>query len=352
VTALHVVLPNDIDDVSAPSGGNGYDRRLCRGLAALGWSVHEHAVHGGWPEPSAADLAALAGVLARLPDGATVLVDGLVASAAAGVLVGQAGRLGLFVLVHMPLGDTDPAARAAERAVLHAAAGVIATSDWTRHRLMALYGLPAGRVHVATPGVDEAPPAPGSGTGTALVCVAVVSRHKGHDLLVDALAALADLPWSCVCVGSVDRYPGFVRELSGRINAYGLDGRVQLTGPRIGAALDAAYAAADLFVLPSRGETYGMVVAEALARGIPVLASAVKGLPDAVGRAPDGSLPGLLVPPEDPAGLAAALRQWLGDGGLRDRLRGSALGRRGTLTGWHVTARQVSDILLVWAVRN
>jgi glycosyltransferase involved in cell wall biosynthesis len=211
--------------------------------------------------------------------------------------------------------------------------------------LIDLYGLPGDRVHVATPGVDEAPVAPGSAAGSELLCVAAVTPYKGHDVLMSALAEVADLPWTCVCVGSLTRDPDFVDQLRQQITGSGLAGRVRFVGPRTGDELDAAYAASDLLVLASRGETFGMVVTEALARGIPVLATAANGLPEALGHAPDGSLPGLLVPPDDPAALADALRLWLGDADLRDRLRRSARGRRNTLTGWAVTSALVSNVL-------
>jgi glycosyltransferase involved in cell wall biosynthesis len=327
-TDVHVILPNDIDDPATPSGGNVYDRRLLDGLAGLGWSVREHPVRGGWPDPLPAERAGLARVLGPLPDDAVVLLDGLVASAAADVLRPQARRLRLVVLVHMPLGDD------AERAALATTRAVVTTSPWTRARLS---GLPPDRIHVAPPGVDPAALAPGSDSGSHLLCVAAVTPHKGHDLLAEALASLADPAVSCICVGSVSRDPAFVDRLD--------TDRMRLVGPLTGGDLDAAYAAADLLVLPSRGETYGMVVTEALARGIPVLAAAVGGLPGTLGRAPDGSLPGILVAPGDPAALAAALRSWLGDADLRRRLRASARGRRETLTGWNVTAERVSRVL-------
>ena len=144
VTAVHVVVPDGIDDPARPSGGNAYDRRVCRGLAAIGWSVHEHAVPGSWPRPDAAACATLTGVIARIPDGAVVLIDGLIASTVPEVLVPEAGRLRLVVLVHMPLGhrpadDGVDDARTRERAVLSVAASVVTTSAWTRRRLLELY---------------------------------------------------------------------------------------------------------------------------------------------------------------------------------------------------------------------
>jgi glycosyltransferase involved in cell wall biosynthesis len=321
VDTVHAVLPNDIDDPRTPSGGNVYDRRVLSGLAALGWSVREVAVPGAWPTPASDELAGLAAALAAVPDDAVVLVDGLVGSAAAEVLVPAARRLRLVLLVHLPL-ETE-----GEAAVLAAARAVLTTSPLTR------LPVPA---HVATPGVDPAPLAPPSATGDRLLCVAAVAAHKGQDRLTDALAAVPE-PFTCTYVGSLDRDPDFVAALRPR-----LDGRIRLAGPLTRAGLDAAYARADLLVSASRGETYGMVATEALARGIPVLAVRVGGLPVALGHAPDGTVPGLLVEPDE---LAGAVRRWLTDADLRERLRRSARGRRETLTGWDVTARVVSRVL-------
>jgi glycosyltransferase involved in cell wall biosynthesis len=338
-----VVLPGGVDDPAAPSGGNLYDRRVCDGLLAR-WEVREIAVPGAWPEPGRSARNALAAALGDVPDGGVVLLDGLVAGGVPEVLAPHAGRLGLVVLVHLALGDEtglDPSAAAdltaRERRTLHDAAAVIATSAGAARRLTELYELPADRVHVAAPGVDPAPIAAASADGGRLLCVAAVTPRKGQDLLVEALARCDDLEWTCVCVGALDRAPSFASGLRG--------GRVEFAGTRTGAALDASYAAADLLVLPSRAETYGMVVTEALARGVPVLGAAVDGVPESLGVAPDGSVPGLLVPPGDPAALATAIRDWLTDPELRQRRRASAVARRETLSGWDQTTRRVSDVL-------
>jgi glycosyltransferase involved in cell wall biosynthesis len=341
VSDVHVIVPEGIDDPARPSGGNTYDRRVCDGLAALGWLVREHAV---------ADAADLARTVWRIPDGALALLDGLIACAAPEALVPEAGRVRQVVLVHMPLGHRPPqgeagAIRERERDVLAAAAAVVTTSAWTRRRLQELYALPADRVHVAEPGVDTAALAPGTTAGRALLCVAAVTRAKGHDVLLDALATAADLPWRCECLGSLDRDPPFAARVRRRARTSGLGGRVRFPGPRTGPALDRAYAAADLVVLASHAETYGMVVTEALARGLPVLAAEVGGVTEALGHADDGTRPGLLVAPGDPAALAAALRAWLGDADLRGRLRRAARERRASLRGWPATTSILAGVL-------
>ena len=352
MNTVHVVLPDTVDDPHRPSGGNTYDRMVCDGLAALGWWVRVHTVSGDWPRPDPAACRELAAVVSSVPDGELVLVDGLIGSASGDVLLPHTRRLRLVVLVHLPLG-WSPAGRAGlgveeqEARVLRAAAAVVVTSGWTRSWLQAAYGLSESVVQVARPGVREAPPATGSTTGGELLCVASVTPGKGHDVLLAALATLNGLPWRCVCVGPLDRDPDFVADIAAEARALRRHGedRVVLAGPLDGEALDASYAAADLLVLASRYETYGMVVTEALARGVPVIASEVGGLPEALGDSNGSGRPGLLVPPGDPVALAAALRRWLGDPDLRARLRHAASERRGTLSGWSDTAAAVARVL-------
>ncbi|GAA3504772.1 glycosyltransferase family 4 protein [Streptomyces prasinosporus] len=349
---VHFVMPGGVDDPAAPSGGNAYDRRACLDLPGFGWQVDRRTVAGDWPRPDAAARAALARTLGELPDGAVVLLDGLVACGVPEIVVPQAQRLRTAVLVHLPLGDETGLAPAVaadldarERVVLRAAPAVIATSDWAARRLVSHHGLAPDRVHVAAPGADIAPLAPGTDGVSRLLCVAAVTPRKGQHRLVEALAAVADLPWSCSLVGGLTQDPGYVAHLRTLIREHGLGDRLELTGPRSGTALDASYAAADLMVLTSYAETYGMAVTEALARGIPVLATDVGGLPEAVGRAPDGSVPGILVPPENPAAIAAELRGWFGEADVRRRLKAAARGRRAALGGWASTAQSLAAVL-------
>ncbi len=337
--AVTVVAPDALADPGRPSGGNSYDRRVCQELAAVGWTVDLELVPGGWPRVDPESRRHLAAVLAALPGRSVVLLDGLVALAAPEVVVPASGRLRVVVLVHMPL-DNDR-----EGAVLHAAAAVLVTSEWTRGRLISRYGLDPAKVHVATPGVDPAPPARGTDDGGSLLCVGAVVPAKGQDLLVSALADVADLPWRCRWVGSMSRDPEHVAGLLTRIRAERLEDRIELAGAVDGAAVAAAYATADLLVHPSRAETYGMVVTESLARGVPVLAGDVGGVPEALGRGRAGVPPGVLFPADDSAALAAALRAWLTDDHLRSWLRAGACARRRELAGWRATARRVGRVL-------
>ncbi|MGA5356823.1 glycosyltransferase family 4 protein [Streptomyces purpurascens] len=349
---VHFVLPGGIDDPAAPSGGNAYDRRVCLDLPGFGWQVTKHAVAGDWPRPGAAARTELARALSELPDGAAVLLDGLVACGVPEIVVPEAERLCMAVLVHLPLGDEtglDPVVAAEldakERAVLRAVPAVIATSDWAVRRLVSHHGLPPERVHVAAPGADIAPLAPGTDGVSRLLCVAAVTPRKGQHRLVEALATVTDLRWSCVFVGSLTQEPEYVAHLRSLIAEHGLEDRLELAGPKSGAALDASYATADLMVLTSYAETYGMAVTEALARGIPVMATDVGGLPEAVGRAPDGGVPGILVPPENPAAIAAELRGWFGEADVRRRLKAAARSRRASLGGWATTAQSLAAVL-------
>lgn len=352
LSSVHFVMPGGVDDPAAPSGGNAYDRRLCLDLPGFGWQVHRHAVAGEWPRPGTTARTELARTLRDLPDGTTVLLDGLVACGVPEIIVPEAERLSLTVLVHLPLADETGLAPAVaaeldakERTTLRAVSAVVATSEWAVRRLVAHHGLAPERVHVAEPGADIAPLASGTDGVSRLLCVAAVTPRKGQHRLVEALATVTDLPWSCVLVGGLAQDPAYVAQIRALIEKYGLGNRLHLVGPQAGAELDASYAAADLMVLTSYAETYGMAVTEALARGIPVLATDVGGLPEAVGRAPDGGVPGILVPPEDPAALATELRGWFGEADVRRRLKAAARGRRAALNGWATTARSLAGVL-------
>jgi glycosyltransferase involved in cell wall biosynthesis len=335
---VHVVMPAGVRDPARPSGGNLYDVRVCSGLAGRGWSVHEHEVVGSWPRPDAVALSELGEVLESVADGDAVLVDGLVGSAAPECLAAHTDRLRLVLLVHMPLDDDR------ERQALAAVDVAVVTSAWTRDRLLDAYGFDGARVRVAEPGTDPAPLVEGSEGGRRLLAVGPVSSSKGHDTLVAALQRLADVDWELDLVGSLDVDPGTAEGVLTWAERSG--GRVRVHGPLRGSRLQAAYASADLLVHPSRAETYGMVLTEALARGIPVVTSDVGGTREALGmadRVGGAVAPGLLVAPGDVDALATALRAWLTDAGARRRLRAAARERRRDLPSWDATVVAVDE---------
>lgn len=331
---LWFVVPDGVDDPARVSGGNVFDVRVEDGLRELGWDVRR--VETG---PDASSRA----VLERVPSGGLVLVDGLVAIGAPGALEAEAARLRLAVLVHMvaeAFPGVDPAAVEGERRALACAGLAVASSAWACDELVARGLIPRERVVVATPGSDDAPLAAGTPAGGSLLCVGVVAPHKGQDLLVDALAAVGS-GWTCTIAGSVAADPGFARRLAERAAASGVADRITWAGVVGRNDLDALYARADLLVAPSRTESYGMAVADALRRGIPVVATRVGGIPEAV----DPGRAAILVPPDRPAALADALRRWMTDPALRAALTAEARREGPRRPRWSDTARAVDAAL-------
>ncbi|HEY0248262.1 MAG TPA: glycosyltransferase family 4 protein [Gryllotalpicola sp.] len=340
-STVYFVVPDGIDDAERVSGGNVYDRRIRDELRARGRDVRMVLV----PEDRAHELT---DTMSALPEGALVLIDGLIAVAAPEALGAHTARLRIVVLAHMVAGALagareggDTAER--ERIALRAAQRVIATSEWTRSELLGRGLSEADRVAVAHPGTDAAPAATGSEAGLHLLCVGAVAAHKGQDVLVEALAGLVELPgWSCSIVGSMDVEPDFVDRMSAAIGSAGLSERIALTGVLTARPLTDAYDTADLVVAPSRAESYGMVVAEALARGIPVVATRVGGLPEAIA----GNSAGTLVPPDDPWALRMVLRQWCADPARRTALTAEARANaRATTRSWGEAAETVAAVL-------
>jgi glycosyltransferase involved in cell wall biosynthesis len=219
------------------------------------------------------------------------------------------------------------------RRVLGEAARVIVTSPGTRDDL-AEYGVEAARIGIVLPGTEPAPLARGSGGDeVTLLCVASLTARKGHLVLLEALAALQDLPWRLICIGSPERDPATAHAIGKAIEAHGLGQRVALVGEQSEADLQPRYDTADLFVLASHHEGYGMVLAEALARGLPIVSTTAGAIPDTVPAAA-----GVLVPPGDPPALAAALRRVISMPEVRRQLAAGAARARASLPDWPAAA--------------
>jgi len=346
---VYFVVPDAIDDAARVSGGNVYDRHVRDGLRSSGWDVRMVVVEQAQANPST-DSSPTTLALAELPDGALALIDGLIAVAESDAVVAESSRLLMVVLAHMVWGlreaadddDQTITSMDRERAALSAAKRVIATSEWTRSELTSRGLTAPGTVVVARPGTDPAQAAVASRSGGRLLCVGVVAPHKGQDLLIHALARLTDLAdWTCTIAGALNTAPHFVDELTSALQTSGLTPRVTLTGTLTGASLERAYGSADLVIVPSRDESFGMVAAEALARGIPVVASRVGGIPEAMA----GSSAGMLVPADDPWALEVVLRQWLTSQQRRAELKSAAMDARLAARPWSATIAVVASAL-------
>lgn len=344
--ALALLLPGE---PATPTGGYLYDRRIATELRALGWDVHLHRLHASFPLPTAAALDHARDTLAALPDGALTLIDGLAFGAMPGQVLAESARLRLVALVHHPLAAETGLApalaeqlRIDERSALVAARALVVTSEETALVLQRDYGVAAARLNVIEPGVDLCLESPTRHPThpLRLLCVATLVPRKGHALLLQALSACLDLAWTLDLVGSLHRDPDCARRVRELAGAGALQGRVHLHGELPEESVRAAYAAADLFVLASWYEGYGMAAAEALAHGLPVVATAVGAAPRQI-----GTDAGILVPPGDAAALGAALRRVLDDAALHARLQAGARERAHALPRWDAAAARFSACL-------
>jgi glycosyltransferase involved in cell wall biosynthesis len=332
-------------DLATLTGGYAYDRRLLAGLRARGLVVEHLPLPGAYPAPTPDELNYAEAALAALPDQAVVLIDGLAYGVLAAVAVRQRERLRLIALCHHPLAlETGLRAAeatrlaASEQAALQAARAVIVTSAHTATLLREQFNVNDKYILVAPPGTDPQAFAPCANTPPVLLTVATLTRRKAHDVLIAALAQIRELPWQARCVGGAHFDPAWSGQLHEQVRAAGLQERLRFTGEI--SDLCAEYRAADLFVLPSLFEGYGMVFSEALAAGLPIVAARAGAVSTVV--PPEA---GLLVPPGDSTALAAALAQVLTDSALHRRLQQGARTAAMTLPRWDDTARLVAALL-------
>lgn len=333
-------------DLETRTGGYGYDRKIIAGLRARGWSVAVRGLDASFPFPTSDASAHAARTLREMPDGSVVVIDGLAYGAMPDEAAQEAARLRLVALVHHPLADETgllpeaaEALRASEARALAAARLVIVTSRATASGV-ARYGVPDDRIVVVEPGTDPAPLARGSGGATIeLICVGTLTPRKGHLTLIHALAEIRHLPWHLTCAGALDRDPETTARVRTSLAESGLASRVCLAGDLDADRLGACYDRADLFVLPTELEGYGMAVAEALARGLPVVSTPTGAIPDLVSDA------GVLVPSGDARALADALARVIGDARHRTRLRDAAARVRTALPTWESAAAAMAAAL-------
>ncbi len=344
---VRFVVPGDPDQ---NTGGYRYVRRIAEGLNDIGIEAVREGLGGTFPIPDHRAEAAMESLLAGLADGSLVVLDGLAMGALPDVVAAHARRLRIVALVHHALADETglPAHTRdwlfeVERRALATVAGVITTSQHTAERLQN-YDVPAQRVRVVEPGVDTiagtCQPDKTPGSVINLLCVAHLSPRKAQHQLVEALSALQHLPWHCTLAGSPDRDEHYGQQLRRTVNSLGLGQRITLTGELDGEALAAAYRGADLFVLPSLYEGYGMVIDEALAAGLPVITT------DGGALVSTGKRPGIKqYPAGDVAQLGTCLEDWLGDPRKLSRAAREAGGQSEHLRRWSLAAGEFREAL-------
>ncbi|MGZ3350392.1 MAG: glycosyltransferase family 4 protein, partial [Xanthobacteraceae bacterium] len=277
-------------DLATPTGGYGYDRRMMAELRDLGWEIDLLDLGEDFPSPSEATRAAARTRLLAVPAGRVIVVDGLALGVLPEAALQLAGRNPLLALVHHPLAlewGLSPAQadalRASERAALAAVEGVVVTSAATASLVASDYGVPAGRITVARPGSDPAPLAQGSQDGVVrLLSVGAIVPRKGFGVLIPALATLSDLPWRLTIAGDRTRDRDAAARLDSDIARLALGERMEVLGAVSPQSLATLYAEADIFVLASRFEGYGMAYAEAIAHGLPVIGSKAGAIRDTV----------------------------------------------------------------------
>ena len=333
-------------DLSSPTGGYAYARKLLALAPNHGVNLVHLELPCGFPHPNAQDLAETERRLASAA-APVLLVDGLAYGALPADLVRRLPPKKIVALVHHPLGFENgltPQRRAAllacERDALAEAARVIASSFFTARLLVSDFAVPAEKIEVAEPGTEPAARARGTGDPVSLLAVGAVSPRKGYEVLVRALADLRGLDWRLTLAGSLDRDPQAAASLRRAVAEAGLSGRVVLAGAVAAAELERLYDAADVFVSPSLFEGYGMVLAEAMARGLPVVAATGGAAAETV---PDEAA--LKVPPGDVPALRDALRDMIADPGLRRARADAAWAAGQALPRWPDTAAKVAVVL-------
>jgi glycosyltransferase involved in cell wall biosynthesis len=335
VKRLAFAVPGDL---ATPTGGYAYDRRMISELKILGWTIDVIDLGDGFPRIDTKARTTAQALLTTIPERCPIVIDGL----AFGVLPEAAASLHarnpLIALVHHPLalesGLSNTEAkmfRSSERAALALAHRVIVTSPATARLLTSDYHVPADRITVARPGSDPVVPAKGSCNGIVrLLSVGSLVPRKGYDVLIAALATLADLPWQLTIAGDAERDRAAAAAIRSNIARSGLTERIALVGAVAPARLAELYLAADLFVLASRFEGYGMAYAEATAHGLPVIGTTAGAIPETV-----PSEAAILVAPDDAAALARALRQLIADKNERHRIAAAARSAAARLPTWH-----------------
>jgi glycosyltransferase involved in cell wall biosynthesis len=235
-----------------------------------------------------------------------------------------------------PPGPERDSLRALESAAISAADACVATSYVTADRLYA-EGL-ARRATVAEPGADRLPRPDTGGQEPSsvllrLLFVGNILRRKRVLELCEAFASLTSSSAELVLVGS-ELEPDYAADVRAVVARAGVAHRVRFLGPLLAEGVAEQLAQADVLVLPSLLEGYGMVLSEALWASVPIIAARVGAAEQLIGQTGAG----MLYEPDDPSALGAALSAFVNDSALRSRLRDRAWGAAEVLPRWRDTA--------------
>ena len=341
-------------DLNSPTGGYAYDRRIIAGLKSLGWEIELISLGDGYPFPNPAQAEQAKEQLQGLTPGVPMVIDGLALGALPEVATCVAEYHPLIALIHHPLafefGLSEEQAtllKQSETEALRHANKVIANSPATARDLNRHYGVTMDRIDVVLPGTDcvsrtepKRQSSADASNEVRLLSVGSIIPRKGFPDLIEALAPLADLPWTLSIAGDTTRNYSAFNQLISDIARFGFEGRVQVLGAVSDAELISLYTQADVFVLASLFEGYGMVYAEAMAYGLPIIATRGGAIPDTV-----PSEAGLLVSPGDIPALTLALKTVIEDAPYRARLSSGALRAAAQQPTWDQAAAQFAVAL-------
>lgn len=332
---------------AAVSGGYAYDRRMVAGLCAAGHMVEVIELAGQHPlADDAARQSAVAAWAALAPD-AMPIIDGL-GLPAFGELSDALATRPTVGLIHHPTAletgfteDERERLRAAERRLMPLLSRVIVTSEPTAERLVADFGVQHARISVVVPGTGDAPRRmPSSNDPCHVLSIGTLVPRKGHDVLLRALSGLPDLNWQLTIAGAPDRDAVHANGLRALAEDLNIATRVTFAGEVVDAALEALWQRADIFALATHWEGYGMAIAEALKRGIPVAITA--------GGAAGALVPpeaGAVCPPGDVEQLSKALRRIIFGKDLRAYLAENAWHAGQALPSWDDQSRAFAAAL-------
>jgi glycosyltransferase involved in cell wall biosynthesis len=339
---IYFLVPGDINNLT---GGYAYDRRLLTELHELGVNVQLILLSGSFPNPDAGALDDASAKLASIANDSVVIVDGLAFGVMAELAQQHAERLKLIALCHHPLAletglnaPQQQSLQASEQRALASARGVVVTSENTARILKQEFFVPFDKIALALPGTDKQAFASCEGQPPVLLTVATLTRRKAHDLLIDALAQLKHLPWQARFVGGEHFDPEWTNYLRSKVISYALENRILFLGNH--QDISSEYLNADIFVLPSLFEGYGMAFAEALSFGLPIIAAHTGAVPNLV-----PATAGILVPPANVHALAHSIAQLLNDSVKRKQLQLGAQQAAQDLPSWKNTAEKVFQLI-------